>query len=56
MIEFTFIDWNEKPHSVCASELGAAFQYADECLRQGISFIYFWIEIQPLTYKLGLRN
>lgn len=53
MTEYTFIDWVGKTHFIMASEVGAAFQFADENLRQGIPFKYYWVECGPLTYKLG---
>jgi hypothetical protein len=56
MIEFIFIDFDGKKHTISASEVSAAFQYADENFRQGISLKYYWIEVSPLTYKLGVRK
>lgn len=55
MITYTFIDWVGMSHTISASEIGAAFQFADENIRQGISFRLYWIEVSPLTYKLGER-
>ncbi len=56
MIEFTFIDFDGGRHTIAASELGAAFQYADENLRHGASWRLYWLEVEPRTYKLGLRK
>jgi len=55
VIDFVFIDWLGARHTIRANEVGAAFQYADENLRQGISWKYYWIEVEPRTYKLGVR-
>jgi len=55
MIDYIFIDFTGGRHTIRASEIGAAFQYADENLRHGVSWSFYWIEVEPRTYKLGRR-
>lgn len=56
MKQYIFVDHLGGRHLVRASELGAAFQYADMNYRHDMPLWYYWIEISPQVYKLGERK
>ena len=55
MIDYIFICGRGIRHHVRASELDAAFQYANTELRQGSSWSLYWVETSSLTYELKDR-